>query len=105
MALSIQADAAMFIVSLSYIAPLSDIDALLEQHVAWLRQGYASGLLLASGRKTPRTGGVILARGERAELEALLARDPFAVAGLARYEITEFHASMSAPELDFLRNI
>ncbi|KMN29863.1 hypothetical protein VI26_22020 [Chromobacterium sp. LK1] len=95
----------MFIVSLSYTAPLSDIDALLDQHIVWLQQGYAAGLLLASGRKSPRTGGVILARGERAELEALLARDPFAVANVARYEITEFHASMSAPELDCLRNI
>ncbi|WP_047238208.1 YciI family protein [Chromobacterium subtsugae] len=93
----------MYVVSLSYTAPLSDIDALLPAHVAWLNQAYADGLFLASGRKVPRSGGVILARGERAALEARLADDPFAKAGVARYDITEFVPSMTAAGLEGLK--
>ncbi|KUM03419.1 hypothetical protein KIF53_02780 [Chromobacterium subtsugae] len=93
----------MYVVSLSYTASLSDIDALLPAHVAWLNQAYADGLFLASGRKVPRSGGVILARGERAALEARLADDPFAKAGVARYDITEFVPSMTAAGLEGLK--
>jgi len=89
----------MFVVSLTYTAPLEQIDASLAEHAEWLKAGYAAGVFLASGRKVPRDGGVILARGERAALEARLAADPFAVSGLARYEITEFIPTMTADDL------
>jgi uncharacterized protein YciI len=93
----------MFIVSLSYIAALEAIDARLAEHAEWLKAGYAAGVFLASGRKVPRNGGVILARGERAALEARLAADPFALAGLARYEITEFIPTMTVDDLAVVR--
>ncbi|POZ61188.1 YciI family protein [Chromobacterium alticapitis] len=92
----------MFVVSLTYTASLSDVDALLPAHVEWLKHAYADGLFLASGRKVPREGGVILARGERAALEARLAQDPFAKGGLARYDIIEFVPSMAATGLESL---
>lgn len=50
----------MFILELTYTAPLGRIDALLSEHVAWLERGYADGAFLASGRKNPRDGGVII---------------------------------------------
>lgn len=85
----------MFIVSLTYKRPLSEVDQHLEAHVAYLKQQYGDGHFIASGRKVPRTGGVILARAaSQAALKKILARDPFAQAGLADYEITEFTASM-----------
>ncbi|MCD5327216.1 YciI family protein [Chromobacterium piscinae] len=93
----------MFVVSLTYTAPLSDVDALLDAHVAWLKQAYADGAFLASGRKVPREGGVILARGEHAALEARLARDPFARGGVARYDIIEFVPGMTAAGLESLK--
>ncbi|WP_174873632.1 YciI family protein [Vogesella oryzae] len=90
----------MYVVSLSYTAPLNRIDELVPAHIAWLQAAYRDGLLLASGRKLPRTGGVILARRmPREQLDALLAQDPFRQAGVAEYSITEFAPSMSAPEL------
>ena len=95
----------MFIVSLTYVKPLEVIDSLLEEHVAWLKANYAAGVLLASGRKVPRTGGVILARAESREaLDAVLAGDPFYREGAARYDVTEFVASMAAPGLEALIN-
>ena len=93
----------VFILELTYTAPLDRIDALLEEHVAWLDQGYADGAFLASGRKSPRDGGVILARGERADLEARAAADPFAVAGVAHYRVVEFVPTKTATGLEAIR--
>ncbi len=89
----------MFIVSLHYTAPLDVVDALLDRHVVWLRKAYADGAFLASGRKEPRTGGVIIAVGPRADLQARLAEDPFSQAGVARYDITEFIPTMTVEAL------
>ncbi|MBB4052719.1 uncharacterized protein YciI [Devosia subaequoris] len=47
----------MFILSLTYTAPLSEVNAHIEPHLAWVAGGYDSGTFLASGRKEPRTGG------------------------------------------------
>ena len=52
----------IYVVVLTYIKPLNDVDSLLPAHVDWLQKGYAEGLFLASGRKIPRSGGVILAK-------------------------------------------
>ena len=92
-------EAPLCVVSLTYAVPLDDVDARMAGHVAWLERGYAEGLFLASGRKVPRTGGVILVRGHKAEVEALIATDPFVAGGLARADVTEFTASMVADAL------
>lgn len=93
----------MFILSLTYVKPQEEADRLMEPHMAWVQEGYDSGMFLASGRKVPRTGGVILARGERAAIEAFVARDPFAVHGVADYDITEVALTRTADGLDGLR--
>lgn len=54
----------MFVLELTYTAPLEDVDAVLEAHVAWLDEQYEKGLFLASGRKNSRDGGVIIAVAE-----------------------------------------
>lgn len=94
----------MFILSLTYVKPQEEADRLMEPHMAWVQQGYDSGMFLASGRKVPRTGGVILARGERADIEAFVADDPFAVHGVADYEITEVALTRTADGLEALRH-
>ncbi|GAB5427612.1 MAG: YciI family protein [Devosia indica] len=93
----------MFILSLTYTAPLSEVDAHVEPHLAWVAGGYDSGTFLASGRKEPRTGGVILAQGERSQLEAFVATDPFVLADVADYEITQVHLSRTVPGLEGLK--
>jgi uncharacterized protein YciI len=91
----------MFVIELSYTAPLSEIDAAMKEHVAFLEQGYAAGLFLVSGRKIPRDGGIILALGpDRAQVEALMQHDPFVAGGLATVRVIEFRASQRAPDLD-----
>lgn len=71
--------------------------------MTWVKQGYDSGMFLASGRKVPRTGGVILAKGERTDIEAFVAGDPFAVHGVADYEITEVAITTALPQLELLK--
>lgn len=94
----------MFIVSLSYTAPLDEVDAHLAAHRDFLAAHYAAGTFLMSGRKVPRDGGIIVADApSRAALEAVLGEDPFARANLARYEITEFVPAMTAGALDAWR--
>jgi uncharacterized protein YciI len=85
----------MFVVTLTYTAPLEEIDKLVPAHAAWLDRHYEAGVFVLSGRRVPRTGGVILARGvDRDELERILASDPFDP--VRTYEITEFAASKAA---------
>lgn len=94
----------MFIISLTYIKPLEEVDVLLEEHIAYLKEQYDLGHFLASGRKVPRTGGVILARGvSREEIETIITLDPFYRHHVAEYEITEFSPTMTVEELEFLR--
>ncbi|MFF2650330.1 YciI family protein [Streptomyces sp. NPDC058045] len=90
----------MFVLELTYTRPLEAVDAVLDEHVAWLKAQFEKGIFLASGRKTPRDGGVILAVGaDRAAMEALAATDPFSLAGVCEYRITEFTAHTTAPAL------
>ncbi|GEK04269.1 YciI family protein [Streptomyces sp. NPDC003388] len=90
----------MFVLELTYTAPLEDVEAVLPAHRAWLDEHYGTGRFLASGRKEPRDGGVILAVAEdRAGIEEVAAGDPFVAAGVCTYRITEFRATKTAPEL------
>ena len=93
----------MFIISLSYIGSLDQIDSLLEEHVEFLKQQYQDRKFIASGRKIPRTGGIILARAKnKEEINSIIEQDPFFIKGLAEYEVTEFVASMTLPEFNDL---
>lgn len=96
----------MFVLELTYTAPLDAVDAVLQAHVAWLDEQYENGHFLASGRKNPRDGGVILAVAEdRARIEEIAATDPFVGAGVCAYRITEFAATKTAPELARFREM
>lgn len=93
----------MFVLLLTYVKPLEDVDALMGEHMAWVRGHYDAGRFLVSGRQIPRSGGVILARGDdREEMEALAASDPFVSGGVATCEVIQFRASQTAAGLDGL---
>ncbi|OBT15576.1 GTP cyclohydrolase [Vibrio sp. UCD-FRSSP16_10] len=95
----------MFIVSLTYICEMSEVDKHLEAHIEYLNKYYELGVFIASGRKVPRNGGVIFAQAEnRSELEVVLNDDPFKIYNLANYELTEFVPSKTSLELAFLIN-
>ncbi|SIO31448.1 YciI family protein [Halodesulfovibrio marinisediminis] len=94
----------MFIVSLTYTCELDQIDAHLAAHVEYLKEQYALGHFVASGRKVPRTGGVILARFDsREKLNAALQQDPFYKEKLASYDVQEFIPTMVGEGLEAMR--
>ncbi|MGW0392455.1 YciI family protein [Streptomyces sp. NPDC003042] len=94
----------MFVMELTYTAPVEAVEEEMDAHIAWLDGYYASGVFLASGRKVPRDGGVILAGGvSRAEIEKIAAEDPFTVAGVCAYRITEFIATKTSADLATVR--
>jgi uncharacterized protein YciI len=93
----------MFVVSITYKVDLSEVDKYISEHVEFLDKFYEQGNFLASGRKVPRIGGVILAKADNKEdLNAILAEDPFYKNNLAEYEITEFIPTKYAAGLDTL---
>ena len=92
----------MLVAILTYKVPSDVVDAHRPAHIDWLNDVLAQGTLLAAGRTNPPTGGVLMMRGERTALEALLKTDPFAVHGVVDYDIHEFEPRMIAPGLDAL---
>ena len=91
----------MFIIELSYKAPLEQVDAQMKPHMAFLKKHYASGHFLVSGRKIPRDGGIILAVGKsREEIEAIAAQDPFCQKGVADFRVIEFRVSQRAEDIE-----
>ncbi len=89
----------MFLVLLRYVQPLEEIDRWMGEHVRYLRRYYKSKTFIVSGRRVPRTGGVILARArDRETLERILAEDPFHREKLAEFQVIEFSASMCHPD-------
>lgn len=90
----------LFVIELLYRVPLPEIDAAMAAHVRFLKQHYASGTFLVSGRKIPRDGGVILAAGDsREQIEAIVREDPFCARGLADVRIIQFRASQHADDI------
>lgn len=90
----------MFIIKLTYKAPISEVDKYLQAHREFLDYYYKQGLLLASGPMKPRTGGIIIALiSDRAQLEAILQKDPYQLADISNYELIEFTPVMHCREL------
>ncbi|WP_447640629.1 MULTISPECIES: YciI family protein [Chitinophagaceae] len=96
----------MFVISLTYKKPISEIELLINAHNAFLDKNYAEKIFLASGRKNPRTGGIILAHNIGLEdLQNRIKEDPFYQNGVADYEIIEFVATKFDRELqNFFQN-
>jgi uncharacterized protein YciI len=90
----------MFIINLNYIVPLEKIDQQMAPHVKFLQKYYKQNVFVASGRKVPRTGGIILALADsKEEVEKIIREDPFFTHKLAEFTITEFLTSQYHPDL------
>lgn len=93
----------MYIVTLTYTRPLTEVDKHREAHLEWVRHQYESGRFLASGPRIPREGGVILVRDmPRENLDALLAEDPFRQNGVADFTVVAFKVSNASADLQNL---
>lgn len=91
--------APLCVVLITYVAPLEAVDAQMKAHVGWLKQALAADLLILAGRRHPRTGGVLIVRGDAERVQALAETDPFVTSGVAEIEVIPFGASFVHPAL------
>lgn len=90
----------LFAIDITYTLPMGAVQKVLAPHMDFVRDCYASGVFLMSGPKEPRSGGIVIAQAASlAEIKALMARDPFTLAGVVSVQITQFHASNMAEAL------
>lgn len=81
----------MFIISLTYKVTIENVEHHIPEHNLFLQKHYDSGIFIASGRKEPRTGGVIISNAQsKNEVEQIIKEDPFYIHQVADYDITEF---------------
>ena len=80
-----------FIIEIIYKAPIETINEIRDRHRAFLNTGYDKGTILMSGPQVPRTGGIIVARGNSMEeVSEFFLDDPYQKEKAAEYRYTEF---------------
>ncbi|MGL5651686.1 MAG: YciI family protein [Paraclostridium sp.] len=89
----------MVIVNITYTVELEKIEQNLEEHIEFLNKYYANNKFICSGRKSPRTGGIILCNADKEEVSEIIKKDPFYINKLGNYEIIEFETSKINKEL------
>ncbi|GAB4093621.1 YciI family protein [Flaviaesturariibacter terrae] len=87
----------MFLINLTYRVSPDVVDTHLDAHRAFLDRGYAAGIFIFSGPKEPRSGGIILARGDYDSVLRLISEDPFYVNSIAEYHVQEFQPTKWDP--------
>jgi uncharacterized protein YciI len=89
-----------FVVEIIYTVPIEKIEELTPIHREFLQTGYLNGILLISGPKVPRTGGIVIARGNSLEeVSDFFKNDPYSLNNAAKYHLTEFNAKSHQPFL------
>ncbi|GID32695.1 YciI family protein [Paractinoplanes brasiliensis] len=72
-----------------YLAPLEQVDAVREAHLAFLEGLEAQNLVVTAGRQDPPNGGVVVLNVEdEARAWEIMAGDPYVVQNLAEYTAT-----------------
>jgi uncharacterized protein YciI len=87
----------MFIFTLTYQKPLSEVEKYLKEHQVYLKVNYKANNFIASGRQEPRTGGIIICRVKTKEQAwEIIKSDPFYINEIAEYNVIEFVPTMYA---------
>ncbi len=93
----------MLIIDITYKVDIDKIEKHLQKHIEFLDKYYKKEIFIFSGRKKPRTGGIILAqKKDNIEIENIIKEDPFYKNDLATYKITEFTITKN---IEFLNDI
>jgi len=87
----------LYIITLTYVRPIEEVNAHLQAHRQWLAEHCASGRILVAGPREDHRGGVVLAHGaSRAEVDAILTQDPFVIHGLVGVSVESFEPALRA---------
>jgi uncharacterized protein YciI len=91
----------VFLLMARYTKPIEEVDALLEEHKAWI--GRNADKILLTAREEPLIGGLILARADSVdEIWDMIRDDPFHAAGMSEYEVREYRPVRAAPGVEGL---
>ena len=91
----------MYIINVTYIKPIEEIDKHLVAHRAFLDKFYVTGNLICSGPQNPRTGGIIVCTFSNADdVWKFIHQDPFYINGIADYKFIEFNPVKYAKEIE-----
>lgn len=92
----------MLIALSKYLKPMEEIEIHRPAHHAFLRKYFAEEKLLICGRQNPSTGGVLIAKITcLKEFKQIIANDPFVLAGVSEYTITEMVPFLYDPAMEF----
>ncbi len=81
----------MYVVILTYKVPLDEVERFFAAHIEYIERYHAQGPYILSGRREPRSGGVLIAANcSREEIEAIVAADPYRLNDIADFTITDF---------------
>lgn len=95
----------MFILNLTYKKSLDEVNKWLPEHNTYLKKYYESNNFICSGRKEPRTGGIILCTFDNIEeVKSAIQNDPFLQQEIAEYEITQFTPTKSNDQFQSVFN-
>ena len=87
-----------------YRRPIPEVEAVTEEHRAYLRQLKADGTLLAAGPMDPRYGGIFLLKvaddSPQRALDAVRDNDPFYIQHIAQYELMCWNVVLGKDALD-----
>lgn len=87
-----------------YRRPIAEVEAVTEEHRAYLRQLKADGTLIAAGPMDPRYGGIFLLKvpdeDPQRALDAVRDNDPFYAKHIAQYELVCWNVVLGKDSLD-----
>ncbi len=87
------------IINLKYLVNEDKVASIRPLHREFLDIGYDKGILLASGPKLDKTGGIILAKGNIEDVKKFIENDPFYTNNIAQYSFNTFDAVKHIKEL------
>jgi uncharacterized protein len=84
----------------TYLQPPDVIEQTRPAHLEFLKAEIDAGRLLLAGRQEDQSGGVLITTDMSAEeAQGIIDRDPYQLAGVARYERLSFNGAVRAPGL------
>jgi uncharacterized protein YciI len=94
----------MFIIIVTYKKPMDEVEPHMDAHMAFVKKQFADGHFLFSGRKVPRTGGIIVSNLKtREQVDEIIKQDPFDRHQLAHFDVIEFSVTTTCNALEVLK--
>lgn len=84
----------------TYLQPPDVVEQTRPAHLEFLKAEIDAGRLLLAGRQEDGSGGMLITTDMSSDdADDIVGRDPYTLAGAARYERTSFNGAVRAPGL------